>query len=87
MTAALSVKVRSGMMMFLQFFIWGAWYVTAYPVLRKFGSGTDQIKWTFSAGPIAAIVSPFAVGYLADRWAPFRRSACRDSRIEFYRGC
>ena len=60
-------------MMFLQFFIWGAWFVTAYPVLSKFGFGADQIKWTFSAGPIAAIVSPFAVGFLADRWASSQR--------------
>ena len=54
--------------MFLQFFVWGAWFVTAYPVLSRYGFGPNEIKWTFSAGPVAAILSPFLVGLLADRW-------------------
>ena len=62
------VGPRLAVMMFLQFFIWGAWYVTAYLFLGKIGFGGDQIKWTYSVGPIAGIISPFFVGMIADRF-------------------
>ncbi len=57
-------------MMFLQFFVWGAWYVTAPLYLGKIGfSGTD-LGLTYSVGPIAAIISPLFVGMVADRFFP-----------------
>jgi nucleoside transporter len=59
---------RLSVLMFLQFFIWGAWYVTAYLYLGKIGFGGDEIKWTYSVGPIAGIISPFFVGMIADRF-------------------
>lgn len=62
------VGPRLWVMMFLQFFIWGAWYVTAYLFLDKIGFGGDEIKWTYSVGPIAGIISPFFVGMIADRF-------------------
>jgi nucleoside transporter len=55
-------------MMFLQFFVWGAWYVTAYIFLDKIGFTGNEIKWTYSVGPIAGIISPFFVGMIADRF-------------------
>jgi nucleoside transporter len=55
-------------MMFLQFFVWGAWYVTAYIFLDKIGYTGNEIKWTYSVGPIAGIISPFFVGMIADRF-------------------
>ena len=55
-------------MMFLQFFIWGSWYVTAYLYLGKIGFGGGEIAWTYSVGPIAGIISPFFVGMIADRF-------------------
>jgi len=61
------VGPRLAAMMFLQFFAWGAWYVTAYLFLGKIGFGGGEIKWTYSVGPIAGIVSPFFVGMIADR--------------------
>ena len=63
-----SVRVRLSIMMFLQFFIWGAWYVTAYLFLGTIGFGGGEIKWTYSVGPIAGIISPFFVGMVADRF-------------------
>ncbi len=63
-----SVRVRLSIMMFLQFFIWGAWYVTAYLFLDTIGFGGGEIKWTYSVGPIAGIISPFFVGMIADRF-------------------
>lgn len=57
-------------MMFLQFFIWGAWYVTAPSYLGKIGFTDADLGWTYSVGPIAGIISPFFVGMIADRFFP-----------------
>ena len=62
-----SVTFRLSVMMFVQFFIWGAWYVTAPLYLGKIGFTGADFGWTYSVGPIAAIISPFFVGMIADR--------------------
>lgn len=62
------VGARLSAMMFLQFFIWGAWYVTAYLYLGKIGFAGEEIGWTYSVGPIAGMISPFFVGMIADRF-------------------
>jgi len=62
-----SVTFRLSVMMFIQFFIWGAWYVTAPLYLGKIGFTGADFGWTYSVGPIAAIISPFFVGMIADR--------------------
>lgn len=62
------IPARLSIMMFLQFFIWGSWYVTAYLFLGKIGFGGPQIGWTYSVGPIAGMLSPFVVGMVADRF-------------------
>src|SRR5688500_19440348 len=59
-------------MMFLQFFIWGAWYVTVGNYMASNGM-TDAIFWAYTVGPIAAIVSPFFLGMVADRFFPSER--------------
>ncbi|TWT30870.1 MFS transporter [Blastopirellula retiformator] len=63
-----SIFLRLCLMMFIQFFVWGSWYVTAYLYLGKVGFGGPEIAWTYSVGPIAAIISPFVVGIFADRF-------------------
>ena len=55
-------------MMFLQFFIWGAWYVTAPNFLTTIGFEATDIGWTYSVGPIAGIIAPLFVGMVADRF-------------------
>ena len=60
--------VRLSLMMFLQFFIWGAWYVTAPRFLGQIGFGGSEFGWTYSVGPIAGMISPFFVGMIADRF-------------------
>ena len=55
-------------MMFLQFFVWGAWYVTAPLYLGTIGFDGTDFGLTYSVGPIAGILSPFFVGMVADRF-------------------
>ncbi|MBA2113762.1 nucleoside permease [Bremerella alba] len=54
-------------MMFLQFFVWGAWYVTVGNFMAAHGM-EDQIGWAYTVAPIAAIISPFFLGFIADRY-------------------
>ena len=54
-------------MMFIQFFIWGAWYVTVGNYMTRVGM-TDYIYWAYTVGPIGAIISPFFSGMIADRF-------------------
>ena len=62
------IALRLSIMMFIQFFLWGSWYVTAYLFLGKIGFGGPEIGWTYSVGPIAGMISPFFVGMIADRF-------------------
>lgn len=54
-------------MMFLQFFAWGAWFVTLKPAFSTNGLG-DFIGGAFESAPIAAIVAPLFLGLIADRF-------------------
>ncbi|MCA8996686.1 MAG: MFS transporter [Planctomycetaceae bacterium] len=62
--------VRLSIMMFLQFFIWGSWYVTAPIYLGSIGFGATDFGWTYSVGPIAGLIAPLFVGMIADRFFP-----------------
>jgi nucleoside transporter len=54
-------------MMFLEFFVWGAWYVTVGNYMSRIGMA-DAIYWAYTVGPIGAIISPFFLGMVADRF-------------------
>ncbi len=53
--------------MFLQFFVWGAWYTTVAVYMNNHGMG-DLTHWPYTVNPIAAIVAPFFLGLVADRY-------------------
>lgn len=54
-------------MMFLQFFIWGAWYTTIAVYMTHHGMAT-LTHWPYTVNPISAIVAPFFLGLVADRY-------------------
>src|SRR5436189_4871146 len=60
--------LRLSLMMFLQFFVWGAWFVTLGTYLGKIGFSGSEIGYAFLMNNIAAIISPFFVGMIADRF-------------------
>lgn len=68
-TISRAVLPRLSLMMFLQFFIWGAWYTSIAVYMSAEGMGR-LTHWPFTVNPIAAIVAPFFLGLVADRFFP-----------------
>ena len=65
----LFVKTRLSLMMFLEFFVWGSWYVTMGTFLGANIQAKDQdISLAFSTQSLGAILAPFLVGLIADRY-------------------
>lgn len=65
----LTNRIKLSVMMFLEFFIWGGWFVTLGTFLVKdlSASGT-QISLAYLTQSIGAIVAPFVIGLIADRF-------------------
>jgi nucleoside transporter len=56
-------------MMFLQFFVWGAWFATLGLCLGSNGLG-DFSGGAYGSAPLGAMIAPLFLGLIADRFFP-----------------
>ena len=71
---SISTRLQLMLMMFLEFMIWGSWYVTMGTYLGANLKATGvQIGLAYQTVSIAAIVAPFFIGLIADRFFPAQR--------------
>jgi nucleoside transporter len=73
------IRTRLAVMMFLQFFIWGGWFVTMGSFLgANLGASGAQSAVAYSTQSWGAIIAPFVVGLIADRFVNAERllAAC-----------
>ena len=70
----MDIRIRLKAMMFLQYFIWGAWLITlgAYMIKTLDFTGAD-VGWIYSTKGLAAIIMPGLVGIIADKFIPANR--------------
>jgi nucleoside transporter len=64
-----AITVRLSVMMFLEFFIWGGWFVTLGTFLAgNFHASGAESAMAFSTQSWGAIIAPFVIGLIADRY-------------------
>jgi hypothetical protein len=65
----LTTRLQLSFMMFLEFFIWGAWFVTLGTfLLNNLGASGAETGRVFSTQSWGAIIAPFIIGLIADRF-------------------
>ena len=63
------IQIQLSVMMFIEFFIWGGWYVTMGIYLPNSLNATDpEIALAYSSQSWGAIIAPFIIGLIADRF-------------------
>jgi nucleoside transporter len=64
-----TTRVQLSAMMFLEFFIWGGWFVTLGTFLgNNLNASGEKIGSVFSTQSWGAIIAPFIIGLIADRY-------------------
>jgi len=64
-----ATRIQLSVMMFLEFFIWGGWFVTLGTFLgNNLNASGEQIGNVFSTQSWGAIIAPFIIGLIADRY-------------------
>ena len=70
----MAIKLRLRIMLFLQYFIWGAWLVTlgSY-MINTLGFRGADVGMVYSTKGLAALFMPALVGIIADKWLAANR--------------
>lgn len=70
----IGIRVKLSVMMFLEFFIWGAWFVTmgTYLTVTLKATGT-QNAGAYATQSLGAIIAPFVIGLIADKYFSAQR--------------
>jgi NHS family xanthosine MFS transporter len=64
----MGLKLRLTIMLFLNFFIWGAWLISFGGYLDHIGIAGNQIAFIYAMAGIASIITPGIIGIIADKW-------------------
>lgn len=65
----LTTKLQLSLLFFLEFFIWGGWFVTMGTFLsQSFNASGSQLAMAYETQSIGAIIAPFVIGLIADRY-------------------
>ena len=94
-----TTRIQLSLMMFLEFFIWGGWFVTMGTYLSQaFSASGGQLAMAYETQSIGAIVAPFIIGLIADRyfsaqknswgtapdWRSIVVSSCGSRRLRYF---
>jgi nucleoside transporter len=64
-----TTRLKLSAMMFLEFFVWGAWFVTMGTFLaRQLSASGSQISLAYLTQSLGAIAAPFIIGLIADQF-------------------
>jgi MFS family permease len=77
-TLPMGIRLRLSLMMFLQFFVWGAWFVTMGTFLGVgLSASGSQISLAYLTQSLGAILAPLIIGLIADQFFSAQKSlAC-----------
>ena len=65
----LTTKLQLSLLFFLEFFVWGGWFVTMGTFLSQtFNASGSQLAMAYETQSIGAIIAPFIIGLIADRY-------------------
>ena len=68
-----TLYLRLAIMVFLHYFVWSCWYNTMAVYLGKLNFTGTQIGLAYGTTAIGALISPFIIGVIADRFVPAQR--------------
>ena len=64
-----STRFKLSLLFFLEFFIWGGWFVTMGTFLSQIFNATGgELAMAYETQSIGAIIAPFIIGLIADRY-------------------
>ncbi len=66
----ITTRIQLSTMMFLNFFIWGIWFVTmgTYLIKGSIGATGGQTGLAYGTQSLGAIIAPFIIGMIADKF-------------------